>query len=550
MLDSCHSGSAGRNANANPRVVRRSEPRDTNHDVYAKNAMLTASAAVVNRARIVFSATKPEEEALDAPMDGRSNGLFTRAFVQALAALPRDASPRRVLQATAQEMRRLIAVVNRHSTARHRPTTPTLEAPSQQALDAPLVDGGPRGARLAWVPVELTAAGVTLRGGADLGAVGSHWALYGPDDVTFAPGRALATGTVTEVSGHRAILSLDAGAPDPATLAGYRAVMVAPPAPARTVAVHLDGDRALCDSLRTNLRQHVPGLRFARRAEPADFLVQAKPGYVKLVGPAGDVVVERATAAKIGLVLTRSSIAETLLSLDNRAAGLHVEARVATRPAAAAVGTRHGFRIEDTGASTARFRVRRKGDPIADHNSLQIAVKAAADCYVTVVYVDSQGGVGLLFPAWTFHPDEEKWQLLGQSYLPDGRLTKDEETLLPDANSKPNQAGFAWSYRYAGVQTVRVFATRTLANAERIRTAVKELHASQAMQRATPATARDALLKLRAALLQVATRGFPVARQKHAPQEQSAATARPRPATAARTATGWAAATLSIEVDR
>lgn len=107
-----------------------------------------------------------------------------------------------------------------------------------------------------------------------------------------------------------------------------------------------------------------------------------------------------------------------------------------------------------------RVRIKEEGVPRSPENSLQLEIKSSCDCYITIVDVDSEGGVNLLFPT------EDK----NSDFYPNGRIPRNKPILLPDSLEADNQAGFHFDYSAPpGIDTIRVFAATDLETAEVIR---------------------------------------------------------------------------------
>ncbi|HEX3204195.1 MAG TPA: DUF4384 domain-containing protein, partial [Nitrospiraceae bacterium] len=133
-------------------------------------------------------------------------------------------------------------------------------------------------------------------------------------------------------------------------------------------------------------------------------------------------------------------------------------------------------------------------------NSLQLEIRVSADCYVTVVDVDSHGDVNLLFP--------NEYQK--QSFYQAGKIGAGEAILIPDSLDNGNRAGFHWDYSPPqGIDTIRVFTSTDLETAKTIRDRVRALQTSAAPKtgvttRAVAAGVGD----LRQNLTSIAARGL------------------------------------------
>src|SRR6202044_1415096 len=99
-------------------------------------------------------------------------------------------------------------------------------------------------------------------------------------------------------------------------------------------------------------------------------------------------------------------------------------------------------------------------------NSLQLDIDVSADCYITIVDVDSEGSMTVLFPNNYQHGD----------FLVNGAIRAGQHYLIPDSLDSGNRAGFYWDYGPPhGTDTVRVFASSGLATATVIRERINAL---------------------------------------------------------------------------
>ena len=87
-------------------------------------------------------------------------------------------------------------------------------------------------------------------------------------------------------------------------------------------------------------------------------------------------------------------------------------------------------------------------------------VSVSADSYLTIVDVDSEGGVNLLFP--------NNYQQ--RSFVTDGFVRAGQTALIPDSLKPGNRAGFYWDYSPPkGTDTIRVFASTDVQTAQMFR---------------------------------------------------------------------------------
>jgi len=473
VLDSCHSGTATRALD----IRTRSLPRDTRIELYPKSSVQTRAVVPLASARhIVMSAAASNQEALDGPVDGRYHGFFTYALARSIAAAPTSASPRDLFVGVTQQLNRIKMQFGRASMPE-----PQLEGPPEK-LQRPLVPVA-GGARVAWLEVQPAGGELRLVRGAALGAAaGSTWSVYGPGETQFAPGRALASASVTRIAGADAFATIrSTSSPGTAVPAGARAIPGLPPPGASRVAIRVrDVPPDRRREIEAILARDIRNVSLVGPGEPAQFVVDMVQNDVRLSTADGlQVIATFATNAwSAGLTreVGRISTAAELMSLDNPAAMLRVNARVANGPVA--------------GLQAAPFRLRYGGEPRNSTNSLQIEIAVSADAYVTVVDVDSEGRVNLLFPNSYQRAD----------FLPEGFVRGSSAVRIPDDLADGNRAGFHWDYGPpAGVDTIRVFASTDLQLARLLRQRIA------AMQGGTVTRGTDAL---RADLAGVATRGI------------------------------------------
>jgi hypothetical protein len=461
VLDSCHSGTATRGGVA---VHTRSIPPDDRTELYARVGTTTrGEIPLLEERHVLLSATPPHQSALDGPVDGRPYGLFSFSLGRSLGSLPIEAPARDVLANAMRELARAKEQLGIASVPE-----PQLEGPAPRLAQPLFPATGERAAsegppRLAFVPVDpgSDAGEVVLRGGAALGGgVGSLWALYGPGEVDFAPGGALAEAEVTGVRGADAVARLG---PTSADLApASRAILLSPPAPSARLAVQwrADGSEQAARTLEA-LREQLPALEVVEPGAFARFVVEAREGGFRVFGADGVSkagVVEAGgpdrAAQELARILGRSITAAELLAIDNPASALRLGVEV-VRP-----GLR-GLTLVPAGGTAPVYRIRRGGEPRTLENSLQLRLEASADCYLTVTHVDPAGAVQTLFP----NPLSEK-----RGYVPEGRIEAGRPVLVPDSIGAGNQAGFYLDYAPpVGSDTIRAFCSTDLATARGLR---------------------------------------------------------------------------------
>ncbi len=505
VLDSCHSGTATRSVD----IRTRSVPLDTRIKLYRKGMVSKRALVPLLSSRyVLMTGAASHQEALDGPVEGRYHGFFTYALSRSLGSAEPGASPREVFHGVEREFKRIQAKIGRSSMPEAQ-----LEAPPD-LLDRPLlappsestlVASASHPPRLPWAEVRVTESDrVVLVKGLLLNAgLGSTWTIYPPGETTFTPGCALAVATVTQLQDkdtlariHRSGTTIPSGA--------RAVVLLPPPAPDRVSIRILDVPRERRKLIEETLREYVKDVDIVEGSQQARFLLDVQGSSLRLFSaeglqPVGSFSMDNdAWRAGLALVVSRSANASELLALDNPSSQLKMEVRVVT--AMPPITKRGVAVVADT--QPARYRIRRPGESRTPDNSLQLEVRASADAYLTVVDVDSQGGVNLLFPNQHQRPE----------FHPQGRIRAGEAVLLPDLIQPGNQAGFHWDYSPPqGTDTIRVFTSTDLETAQMIRQRVQALQASAAKARGgvmTRSAVAASVGSLRQDLAKMATRGL------------------------------------------
>jgi hypothetical protein len=504
VLDSCHSGTATRSLD----IRTRSVPQDTRIELY-RERMVSKRAVVpmLSSRYVLMTGAASYQEALDGPVDGRYHGFFTYALSRSLSSARPDVSPREMFHGVEREFKRIQAQIGRSSMPE-----PQLEAP-HDLLDRPLLApplesnlaASPRHLpRLSWAEVRVTESDrVILMNGLLLnGGLGSTWAIYPPGETAFIPGRALAVATVTELQGKDALARIN---PSVTKIpSGARAVVLLPPPAPDRVSIRIqDVPRGARKLIEETVRKSVKAVDIVDRNQQTRFLLDVQGSSLRVFSaeglqPMGSFSMDNdAWGAGLTSFVSRSANVSELLAMDNPSSQLQTEVRVVM--AKPPITERGVAVVADT--QPARYRIRRSGESRTPDNSLQLEVRVSTDAYLTVVDVDSQGGVNLLFPNTHQRPE----------FHPEGRIRAVEAVLLPDSIQRENQAGFHWDYSPPqGTDTIRVFASTDLETAEMVRTRVQALQASAAKTHGgvmTRSAVAASMGSLRQDLAKVATRG-------------------------------------------
>mgnify|MGYP002813284043 FL=1 len=514
VLDSCHSGTATRSA----RILTRSVPQDQRVDLYRSLSPGTRGIVPAVTSRfVVMTGAASNQEALDGPVDGRSHGFFTYALSKSLSGASENASPRDVFDGVERELKRIQTQFGRSSMPE-----PQLEAPPQ-LLDQPIFPaftaGAPRpsGAvsdiRLPWIEVQPAGDDrVLLKNGLLLSAVpGSLWGIYGPGESAFPIGQALAIATVIPAPGQEIVATIR---PSTARIpAGARAVaLMPPPAPERVAVQILDVPQEARTQIEQAIRQNVSDVEFVAPDKVARFLVDVQGRDVRLLGADGLQVVGSYSLNQpdwgdaLASAMSSANNATELLTLDNSSSKLRLNVKVSARPVKS---QSRGINVVAADTKATRYRVRRADEPRSIGNSLQLEIVANADSYLTILDVDSQGGMNLLFP--------NEYQ--SSDFYPAGKVPGGRSILIPDTLGPDNRAGFYWDYvPPTGTDTIRVFSTTDRDVARMLRQRVLALRAKSGTSTRGGATTRAAMTEtvgsLRKDFADVATRGIAVVKDK------------------------------------
>jgi hypothetical protein len=465
VLDSCHSGTGLRAMDVRSRAI----PQDMRIELYIRDFVQSRAIIPAPSTRyIVLAAAAANEEALDGPIDGQYHGYFTHALAKSMSESPAGTSAKDVFAGIARELNRIQAQLGRSSMPE-----PQLEGPAS-LLDAPLVElpaagTGAERPRLPWLSVRPVGGQLVLADGRLLGAVpGSEWAIYPPGEIKFTPGRALGVASVIRLDGPDALAQLRASASGPAIAPDSRAVALLPPSAGDGVRIRiLDASPARRHEIEAALARDINKVTFVGPGQPAKFLVDAGSEGVKLL--TGDGLEVAGTfgtdpaqwSSGIALIVARARRAADLLALDNPSTQLTLSVKVADSQTTT---TRGIAVVADT--HPAKYRIRRSGDVRSAHNSLQLDITVGSDAYITIVDVDTEGHVNLLFPNEAQRRD----------FHPDGMVHARQTVRIPDSLQSGNRAGFYWDYSPPqGQDVVRVFASSDLSTANLIRSRVRSM---------------------------------------------------------------------------
>ena len=501
VLDSCHSGTATRGLE----VRARSVPADERVALYKKGGVTTRAIVPVNLHHyVLFSGAASHEEALDGPVDGRYHGFFTHSLFKSLQSAPMGASTREIFAGAKQELKRIQNQFGRTSMPE-----PQLEA-SKARIEKPFFASAGQSnvvgeapmetARRPWVAVQVQKDHqLVLVNAVPLGAApGSVWGIYPDGETVFDPSKAQAFAVVKHVQAQDALAVVS---PKQIALSPKsRAVLVAQAPESKAIPVVLRNVPATqADQLKAALSQQLGSVKFVGEHEFARFVVEGRDDGLHVMSADGSKEVMSLPAqpntqaiATLSQVLVQSRNASQLLGLENPASQMNVSVRVVQ------VGER-GIKVVSDKMEAPVYHIRQANQPRSLSNSLQLEVVSDTDAYITIVDVDAEGAVNVLFPNSYQDP----------RYYTDGFINAGRTVLLPDSLQTGNQAGFHWDYANPpGVDTIRVFASTTLELAQRIRQAVAGGNAQGLGGQPQPTNSLTHLASLRQELVGNMTRGL------------------------------------------
>ncbi len=507
VFDSCHSGTVTRGVAVRTRFV----PPDTRVGLY-RNARVRTRGVVplLSQRYLLLTGAASNQQALDGPVNGTFHGFFTYSLFRSLMTTAPEAPVREVYRGIQHELGKIKSYLKRRSMPE-----PQLEGRSSR-LDQPLFPlpgasktagtGSSSRPRLLWHAVKPMGQGeVRIVEGGEMGTrPGSVWALYPPGETRFVPGEAQAYGLTLSRQGRDVLARLE---PKGAVVGDQaRAVLFAPAAGSSTLRVQFrevsSNQRAAIEEA---LNRKLRGVVVVGPDEETEYVIDATGDQVEVLS--GDGLEEVAAfpvantgdlADDLASLLARSLTVNELLRLENPLSQINVVASVVQASKRGVVVVADRPTLEDpTG------HIRKRGEPRTSVNSLQLRIQADADCYLTIVDVDAEGGVNVLFP--------NDYQKL--TFYPDGFIQKGVAVMIPDSLASNNQAGFHWDFAEPpGTDTIRIFATTDLQMAQMIREQIKNVTAN--MMVATRGSgqvvqmAAKGFRALRAELVRTMTRGI------------------------------------------
>jgi hypothetical protein len=331
--------------------------------------------------------------------------------------------------------------------------------------------------------------------GADPGSV---WAMYPEGETAFDPAKAQAFAVVKSVEKGNAIAKVSGNS---AAMTGKgRAILIAPAPQSQRIPVRLLNVAAeQAEDLKRVLQHKLGEIEFVGADQFARFLVDAKDHTWHVYSADGEkeilalpISANPKALDPMAQVLVQSRNASQLLALENPATQINLDVRVVQ------VGQR-GIAVVSDRMDSPVYHIRQAGEARTLSNSLQLEVTTDTDCYITVVDVDAEGNVNVLFPNPYQNPN----------FYADGFVRAGRSILLPDSLNSGNRAGFHWDYANPpGVDTIRVFASTDRQLTSRIRQSVGASGQSGLDQGVIVGKPMAQLVSLRNELIGSMTRGL------------------------------------------
>ncbi len=470
VFDSCHSGTVTRGV----AIQTRSVPPDTRLTLYQNLVpQMRGMVPLQSQKYVLMTGAASNQPALDGPIHGNYHGFFTYALFQSLISTPLNVTPQVLFGKLQAELGEL-----RNDLGRSFMPEPQLEAP-QGRLHQPLFPirssepqdlGEPEHkTQIPWFKVDSEGIrNPRLLGGGRVGGRGTVWALYPPNTKNFTPEKALAFGMTITRQGLDAIIRVE---PQGVSIPNYsKAIVLAKPPGTGKVRVQFrDVSPHQKIQLEESLGQGLPQLEVVQSGEATQYVIDMKNGQIRVLSGDGleDVAVfsksqDEALPNQLTKFLTRSLYVNQLLALENPSTQIALNARIVQPANQFMESFRNATPLED-------FKVyfRQEGEARSPLNSLQIELQPNVDCYVTIVDIDAEGTINVLFP--------NNYQKT--TFYPDGFIKKGKPILIPDSLGKRNKAGFHWDFAApAGADTIKIFATTDREIAQKIRDQLKSVN--------------------------------------------------------------------------
>ena len=489
-LDACHSGTATRGES--DVMIRGGEP-DPMTELYGdvsargqalgRDALVDASETILpeTEAYTLMTGAAAEHSALDSPIDSEKRyGWFSWSLANTLGTVDQNMSTGEVFF----EIQRKMQSVGEKKG--HRAPMPQLEA-TDGARARPLLAGGDIVAgeggvtQRTWVTADPAGEGkIVLRMGPLYGAVeGSLWAIYPPATKDFSGTPQIGTAVVKSRGGEDSRADLEVtGTIEP----GSRAVMVAQSWRENRLRVRLGKmtDQEEKDFVKA-IRATRIGSKFLQVGdeEASRYVVDMTDGEVRIFSSGRLTEIESFPFVDMGSTATRAaSVFERPIKLDDLLALENPDSKIKLDFAVRPLDEDGDPRVRTVGGeSLPAYRVWDEDSGRTTWNSMMMEVTADKDVYLTILEVNPDGELSIMFPN-SVSKD--------MKFYPKGRIAAGEQVRIPDSLSEGTlTAGFFIDLKPPlGVYQLRAFIATDLPTAISIREYIGEYGvAQQALER-------------------------------------------------------------------
>lgn len=506
VFDSCHSGTVTRGV----AVYTRSVPPDIRIALYQQPDFRTRGVvSLLSQKYVLMTGAASNQPALDGPIHGNYHGFFTYSLFQGLINTPINVTTQ-VLFAKLQE--ELGALKN--NLGRTFMPEPQLEAP-QSRLHLPLFSLVQVEDNEFQKPIQphqqewfhVSSDGVApprLLGGGREGGRGTVWALFPPNIDVLVPDKALAYGMTIKRKGLDAIVRVE---PQGMSIPNNsKAIVLAKPPGTGKIRVQFrDVPSQQQEEWGKSLRRQLSEIQIVKPGVSTQYVIDMKDDQIHVLSADG--LEEVAAFPKNGngfesdhlmAFFSRSLHVNELLAIENPSSQIRLKAKI-IQPGSRAISLVR----DEPQLGEYIAHIRQRGESRSFSNSLQLELQTNVDCYVTIVDIDAEGNVNVLFPNNYQKP----------TFFTEGFIRSGGKVLIPDSLEKKNHAGFHWDFvEPAGVSTIKIFATNDQELSRKITHQLKVVNSN--MVRATRGgrpvskTVISGIQVLRADLVRALTRGI------------------------------------------
>ena len=461
-IDACHSGSVTRGA----KIHTRSVPPDTRLELYRHDQRYTRGSRIIGPPRaVVFSSSTSYERALDGRVGGRYHGYFSYALFRSLLFSTLEASPPMVFDAVKKELHHIKNLLHRRTfpapqlkvteTLANEPLFPiqlSSELHEADALHFIRKDSRALVKRIGDHLLELEPARYLG------GLPSSVWEIIPANIPHTAQGKDKILAKVITMKGMNAVAEVS----DDIKInfdRGY-AQLVQPTEPPSRISLLI---REL-DSTLSKYRQEIQELfqRFSDDSQKGvygSFVADIHERDIEIFSADGVEKVTRLSSfdlkrlpTQLNDFLKQSLPSVQLRQLQNPDSSIRINARL--------LNTLEDNTKRPSLLSDPTLYIRGQNEPTNKFNSLQLEVWINKPSFLTILDVDSEGAIRVLFPS----PFQES------SYYSKGFIPSKTKVTLPDSLDSSNRAGFVWDIgEPRGRETLYIFASSDELVAKKVR---------------------------------------------------------------------------------